>query len=111
MAHDDDIVDVKLVHSYHQAADYAVKLVKGRVAGDLDDLRFAAAQPHGRLEEVEKTRIHAGQDGQIAVPDKPGLGIEIDEEACLAHPYRPHTLRHYNGELTQIRPAQTAFYF
>ena len=51
------------------------------------------------------------QDGQIAVPDKPGLGIEIDEEACLAHPYRPHTLRHYNGELTQIRPAQTAFYF
>ncbi len=50
-------------------------------------------------------------DGCIAVPDRPGLGIEIDEEACLAHPYRPHTLRHYTGALTDIRPARTEFYF
>ncbi len=51
------------------------------------------------------------KDGYIAIPDKPGLGIEINEEACLKHPYRPHTLRHYTGELTQIRPPETAFYF
>ena len=49
--------------------------------------------------------------GRIAIPDKPGLGIEIDEDACAAHPYRPHTLRHYTGALTDIRPADTAFYF
>ena len=51
------------------------------------------------------------QDGFITIPDKPGLGIEIDEEACLAHPYQPHTLRHYTGALTDIRPAKTEFYF
>ncbi|MBO5755391.1 MAG: galactonate dehydratase [Clostridia bacterium] len=50
-------------------------------------------------------------DGYITIPDAPGLGIEIDEEACLAHPYQPHTLRHYTGALTDIRPAKTEFYF
>ncbi len=50
-------------------------------------------------------------DGVIDIPDKPGLGIEIDEAACLAHPYTEHTLRHYTGALTDIRPAKTAFYF
>ena len=51
------------------------------------------------------------QNGRIAIPDRPGLGIEIDEEACLSHPYSPHTLRHYTGALTDIRPAKTKFYF
>jgi len=51
------------------------------------------------------------KDGYITIPDKPGLGIEINEEACLAHPYKPHTLRHYDGTLTDIRPAETEFYF
>ena len=50
-------------------------------------------------------------DGYITIPDKPGLGIEIDEQACLAHPYQVHTLRHYTGALTDIRPAKTEFYF
>ena len=51
------------------------------------------------------------RDGCIRIPDAPGLGIRIDEEACLAHPYQTHTLRHYTGALTDIRPAETAFYF
>lgn len=50
-------------------------------------------------------------DGYLDIPDRPGLGISIDEDACLSHPYQPHTLRHYTGALTDIRPAQTAFYF
>ena len=50
-------------------------------------------------------------DGCISIPNKPGLGIEIDEDACLAHPYQPHTLRHYTGALTDIRPAESVFYF
>lgn len=50
-------------------------------------------------------------DGYMKIPDRPGLGIEIDEEACLSHPYKPHTLRHYTGALTDIRPAKTEFYF
>ena len=51
------------------------------------------------------------KDGYMTIPDKPGLGIEINEEECLKHPYQPHTLRHYTGALTDIRPARTEFYF
>lgn len=51
------------------------------------------------------------KDGYITIPDKPGLGIELNEEECLKHPYEVHTLRHYTGALTDIRPAKTEFYF
>ena len=51
------------------------------------------------------------KDGYITIPDKPGLGIEINEEECLKHPYQTHTLRHYTGALTDIRPAKSEFYF
>ena len=51
------------------------------------------------------------KDGYITIPDKPGLGIEINEEECLKHPYQVHTLRHYTGALTDIRPAKSEFYF
>ena len=51
------------------------------------------------------------ENGYIKIGDKPGLGIELNEEACLRHPYVEHTLRHYTGALTDIRPPKTAFYF
>lgn len=51
------------------------------------------------------------KDGYITIPDKPGLGIEINEDECQKYPYKSHTLRHYNGDLTDIRPAETKFYF
>lgn len=51
------------------------------------------------------------RNGRMAIPDGPGLGVELDEEACQKYPYRPHTLRHYTGALTDIRPAETKFYF
>jgi galactonate dehydratase len=50
-------------------------------------------------------------NGLIKIPDRPGLGIELNEEECLKHPYQTHTLRHYTGALTDIRPAKTEFYF
>ena len=51
------------------------------------------------------------ENGRIRIGDKPGLGIELNEEECLRHPYAEHTLRHYTGALTDIRPAKTEFYF
>ena len=51
------------------------------------------------------------EDGYMYIPGKPGLGIEINEEECLKHPYQVHTLRHYTGALTDIRPAKTEFYY
>ncbi len=50
-------------------------------------------------------------NGRIAIGDKPGLGIELNEEECKKHPYVEHNLRHYTGELTAIRPPKTKFYF
>ena len=51
------------------------------------------------------------KEGTIKILDRPGLGIEINEEECRKHPYQPHTLRHYTGALTDIRPPKTEFYF
>ena len=51
------------------------------------------------------------KDGYIDIPDRPGIGVEINEEECLKHPYQPHTLRHYTGALTDIRPPKSEFYF
>ena len=35
----------------------------------------------------------------------------LNEEECLKHPYQVHTLRHYTGALTDIRPPKSEFYF
>jgi len=43
-------------------------------------------------------------DGLMSIPDRPGLGIELNEEAIAAHPYVAKDLRHYRGDLTDIRP-------
>ena len=44
------------------------------------------------------------RDGRASLGHAHGLGVEIDEEACRAHPSKPHRLRHFDGRLTEIRP-------
>ena len=52
------------------------------------------------------------QDGYILVPDKLGLGIEVNEAFLSIGPYVPRNLRHYTGTLTDIRPKDdTVYYF
>ncbi|MCK6490726.1 MAG: galactonate dehydratase [Planctomycetes bacterium] len=51
------------------------------------------------------------KDGFMSIPDRPGLGIDINEEEVLKHPYQPHNLRHYNGDLTMIRPKDSAGWY
>lgn len=60
--------------------------------------------------DVTNESLHY-EDGYIDIPERPGLGIEINEDECLKHPYKPHTLRHYTGALTDIRPPESEFYF
>ena len=62
-----------------------------------------------RKDVTDEALIYEG--GYMNIPDRPGLGIEINEVECLKHPYKPHILRHYTGALTDIRPAKTEFYF
>lgn len=52
------------------------------------------------------------EDGCILVNDKPGLGIEVNEDEIAKHPYQPRNLRHYTGNVTSIRPkGETIYYF
>jgi galactonate dehydratase len=45
--------------------------------------------------------------GEIIIPDAPGLGLELDEEACARHPYQRHPNRHFDGGLTDIKPSDS----
>ncbi len=52
------------------------------------------------------------EDGYIKIPDKPGLGIDVNIDEVLKRPYTPRNLRHYSGTLTDIRPKDdTVYYF
>lgn len=61
----------------------------------------------GRI-STEEVRF---ENGQMLIPDKPGLGIDINEEAIAEYPYQARNLRHYVGSLTEIRPADATSYF
>ena len=50
-------------------------------------------------------------DGMMYPSDRPGLGIELNEEAAAAHSKADHWLRHYVGTLTNIRPPDSISYF
>lgn len=60
--------------------------------------------------EITDEQLHC-ENGRMRIGDRPGLGIELNEDACLRYPYAEHTLRHYTGGLTDIRPPETRFYF
>lgn len=51
------------------------------------------------------------EDGQMLIPTRPGLGIELNEAELVKHPPKPHRLRHYRGDLTAIRPADAQEWF
>ena len=50
-------------------------------------------------------------NGCIQIPNGPGLGLELNEEACMRYPFQPINLRHYNNTLTDVRPADSCTYF
>lgn len=57
---------------------------------------------------TEQVRLEAGR---MQIPDRPGLGIDINPEAIARHPYERRSLRHYTGALTDIRPQNQTTYF
>ncbi|XID90644.1 galactonate dehydratase [Paenibacillaceae bacterium WGS1546] len=60
--------------------------------------------------EITDERLNF-EDGYMTIPDAPGLGIELHEEAIGKYPYVPRDLRHYSGTLTDIRPPESEPYF
>ena len=51
------------------------------------------------------------EDGYILIPNKPGLGIDVNVEEVLKRPNTPRNLRHYTGTVTDIRPKNDTFYY
>lgn len=51
------------------------------------------------------------EDGEMLIPTRPGLGIELNEAELVKHPPKPHRLRHYRGDLTAIRPSDAREWF
>ncbi len=84
-------------------------------------LQLAACVPNFHLLETMSSDVPyrgrvttenvAFRDGSMLIPDRPGLGIDLDEAAIAEHPYRPRDLRHYRGDLTDIRPDSARGYF
>ena len=70
----------------------------GGVLGDVMSAHFAAAIPNFRIGEFDADDIPWKQDfltekliveeGEIVVPDGPGWGVDVNEEALRAHPPR-----------------------
>ncbi len=51
------------------------------------------------------------RNGEMVIPTRPGLGIDLDEKELLKHPFVPTQLRHYRGDLTAIRPPDAVRYY
>lgn len=49
--------------------------------------------------------------GRMVIPDRPGIGINLNEKELLKHPYIRTELRHYRGDLTNIRPVDAVPYY
>ena len=60
--------------------------------------------------EISTEEVHF-ENGDMVIPDKPGIGIDINEEEIKKHPFEAKELRHYVGTLTDIRPADAKSYF
>ena len=84
-------------------------------------LQLASTVPNFQIHEIMLTDGHfrraitneevVYEDGCILVPDKPGLGIDVNVEEVLKRPYTPRILRHYTGTVTDIRPKGDCEYY
>jgi galactonate dehydratase len=84
-------------------------------------LQIAASTPNFYLLETMATDVPWRRDicneeirfidGKMTIHGLPGLGVDLNEDAIAEHPYQRRTLRHYTGELTDIRPVEADSYF
>lgn len=84
-------------------------------------LQLAACIPNFVMLEMMMTDVPWRQDicdeklvmrnGCMVIPERPGLGIDLDEKELLKHPYIRTELRHYKGTLTNIRPPDAVRYY
>lgn len=51
------------------------------------------------------------ENGCVVIPERPGFGIELNEKEMEKYPFIPTQLRHYRGDLTNIRPVDAVPYY
>lgn len=84
-------------------------------------LQLAATVPNFFIHEIMLTdasfrqkitneEVHY-ENGYIMIPDKQGLGIDVNIDEVLKRPYKPRNLRHYVGTVTDIRPKNDTIYY
>lgn len=109
------IVDMRAIASMAEAA--GIGFCPHNPMGPLTNavtLHIAASSPNFYLLETMVNDVPWRSDlsdeqiyveaGEMVVPNKPGIGITLNEAGIMKHPYKPHPLRHYRGDLTAIRP-------
>ena len=118
VSHAGGIMNLKKIGAMAQAKHvaFAPHNPSGPIA-NAANLQLAACMPNFEILETMITDIPwrkeitnenlTFRDGCVVIPDAPGLGIELNEEECLKHPFSPKYLRHYDGTLTNIRPAES----
>ena len=72
-------------HSFYFGPGLAATLHVAATLGGSSPIEF----PTGELETPFLTRPIAAQEGWVEVPDGPGLGVELNEEAIARYPYTP----------------------
>lgn len=85
-------------------------------------LQLGAALPNFRYLEIMAVDVPWREDisdealvltpeGDVMIPDGPGLGITLDLEAIAEHPYTPHPMRLFTDAVADIRPPDARSYF
>jgi galactonate dehydratase len=84
-------------------------------------LQLAACTPNFAFLETMSTDVPWRKDisteeavfgnGCMKIPSKPGLGIDINISEIEKHPFEAKHLRHYRGDLTDIKPEGASSYF
>jgi galactonate dehydratase len=107
------------------AASYYVPFAPHNPSGPLSTaatLQLGAAMPNFRYleimavdvpwrSEISNERLELTPEGDIMIPERPGLGIDLDLDAIAEHPYAPHPMRIFDDAVADIRPADARSYF
>jgi galactonate dehydratase len=82
-------------------------------------LHLAAAIPNFKIFETVMTDVPwraelvteslRFEDGDLLVPDAPGLGVELNEDACARYPCQPHDMPIFKGTMTTDGVADGTF--
>jgi galactonate dehydratase len=107
------------------ASAYSVPFAPHNPSGPLSTaatLQVGAAVPNFRYLEIMAVDVPWRGDisdehlvltpeGDVLIPDRPGLGIELDLDAIAEHPFTPHPMRIFDDAVADIRPPDARSYF